>query len=124
MWQALTQDVSTVCKEIMEKQIPEKQTYMSLPRPGVSRLPLFMGYNIKDIFGSNIVEFFVLIFTQKHGTTTKPLKSVRLDLSVSNGNHVQYILDKKNNNYNTPFPTMVIRSIMTTAITRALCHSR
>ncbi|XP_029342192.1 alpha-catulin [Acyrthosiphon pisum] len=51
MWQALTQDVSTVCKEIMEKQIPEKQTYMSLPRPG------------------------------KHGTTTKPLKSVRLDLS-------------------------------------------
>lgn len=36
MWQALTQDVSTVCKEIMEKQIPEKQTYMSLPRPGVS----------------------------------------------------------------------------------------
>ncbi|XP_025405107.1 alpha-catulin isoform X1 [Sipha flava] len=51
MWQALTQDVSTVCKEIMEKQLPEKQTYMSLPRPG------------------------------KHGTTTKPLKSVRLDLS-------------------------------------------
>lgn len=37
MWQALTQDVSTVCKEIMEKQIPEKQTYMSLPRPGVSQ---------------------------------------------------------------------------------------
>lgn len=36
MWQALTQDVSTVCKEIMEKQLPEKQTYMSLPRPGVS----------------------------------------------------------------------------------------
>lgn len=37
MWQALTQDVSTVCKEIIEKQVPEKQTYMSLPRPGVSR---------------------------------------------------------------------------------------
>lgn len=35
MWQALTQDVSMVCKEIMEKQLPEKQTYMSLPRPGV-----------------------------------------------------------------------------------------
>ncbi|XP_050431865.1 alpha-catulin isoform X2 [Adelges cooleyi] len=54
MWQALTEDVSSVCKDIMEKQLPEKQMYMSLPRPG------------------------------KHGTTTKPLKSVRLDLSEQN----------------------------------------
>lgn len=37
MWQSLTLDISSVCKEVMERQkIPEKQTYMSLPRPGVS----------------------------------------------------------------------------------------
>ncbi|XP_018903579.1 alpha-catulin isoform X2 [Bemisia tabaci] len=51
MWQSLTTDISSICSEIMEKQkIPEKHTYMSLPRPG------------------------------KHGTTNKPLKAVRLDL--------------------------------------------
>ncbi|XP_075214953.1 alpha-catenin related [Lycorma delicatula] len=50
MWQALMTDVSTICKEVMEaERQPEKQTYMSLPRPG------------------------------KHGTTSKPLKAVRLD---------------------------------------------
>ncbi|XP_065216469.1 alpha-catulin isoform X2 [Planococcus citri] len=51
MWQSLTLDISAICKEVMERQkVPEKQTYMSLPRPG------------------------------KHGTTNKPLKSVRLDV--------------------------------------------
>ncbi|XKL59885.1 hypothetical protein PGB90_000901 [Kerria lacca] len=51
MWQSLTLDISSICKEVMERQkVPEKQTYMSLPRPG------------------------------KHGTTNKPLKSVRLDV--------------------------------------------
>ncbi|KAL1130353.1 hypothetical protein AAG570_013291, partial [Ranatra chinensis] len=51
MWQSLMTDLTSICKEIMEtgKQ-PEKQTYMSLPRPG------------------------------KHGTTSKPLKAVRLDV--------------------------------------------
>ncbi|XP_046661156.1 alpha-catulin isoform X5 [Homalodisca vitripennis] len=51
MWQSLMTDVTTVCKDVMEStRQPEKQTYMSLPRPG------------------------------KHGTTSKPLKSVRLDV--------------------------------------------
>ncbi|XP_022186503.2 alpha-catulin isoform X2 [Nilaparvata lugens] len=51
MWQALISDVSTICKDVIEgDRQPEKQTYMSLPRPG------------------------------KHGTTSKPLKAVRLDL--------------------------------------------
>lgn len=37
MWQSLTLDISSICKEVMERQkVPEKQTYMSLPRPGVS----------------------------------------------------------------------------------------
>ncbi|XP_014245074.1 alpha-catulin isoform X5 [Cimex lectularius] len=51
MWHSLMSDVTTICKDIMEAgQIPEKQMYMSLPRPG------------------------------KHGTTSKPLKAVRLDV--------------------------------------------
>uniref|UniRef100_A0A146M499 Alpha-catulin n=2 Tax=Lygus hesperus TaxID=30085 RepID=A0A146M499_LYGHE len=51
MWQMLMNDVLSICKDIIEAgQQPEKQTYMSLPRPG------------------------------KHGTTNKPLKSVRLDV--------------------------------------------
>ncbi|KAI5710813.1 hypothetical protein M8J75_011637 [Diaphorina citri] len=51
MWQALVSDITTLCKEIMDKErIPDKHTYMSLPRPG------------------------------KHGTTNKPLKAVRLNL--------------------------------------------
>ncbi|CAH1392812.1 unnamed protein product [Nezara viridula] len=51
MWYSIMNDVTTVCKEVLEAvKVPEKQTYMSLPRPG------------------------------KHGTTTKPLKAVRLDV--------------------------------------------
>ncbi|XP_049816325.1 alpha-catulin [Schistocerca nitens] len=52
MWQALASDVQTVSKEIVEQcqgRQSGKQVYMSLPRPG------------------------------KHGTTSKPLKPVRLD---------------------------------------------
>ncbi|XP_067001929.2 alpha-catulin [Anabrus simplex] len=52
MWQALMSDVTAVCKETIEQcqgRQPDKQVYMSLPRPG------------------------------KHGTTSKPLKPVRLD---------------------------------------------
>lgn len=37
MWHALMADVMTVCKDVIEStRQPEKQTYMSLPRPGVS----------------------------------------------------------------------------------------
>ncbi|XP_054277543.1 alpha-catulin isoform X2 [Macrosteles quadrilineatus] len=51
MWQALMTDVVNVCKDVIDSlRQPEKQTYMSLPRPG------------------------------KHGTTSKPLKHVRLDV--------------------------------------------
>ncbi|XP_053975206.1 alpha-catulin isoform X1 [Hylaeus volcanicus] len=51
MWQWLMNDVTTVAKDVLElnQSRPEKQVYMSLPRPG------------------------------KHGTTSKPLKPVRLD---------------------------------------------
>ncbi|XP_063225043.1 alpha-catulin isoform X1 [Bacillus rossius redtenbacheri] len=52
MWQALMSDVTGVSKEVMEAcqgHVPDKQVYMSLPRPG------------------------------KHGTTSKPLKPARLD---------------------------------------------
>ncbi|XP_050460230.1 alpha-catulin isoform X1 [Cataglyphis hispanica] len=51
MWQWLMTDVTTVAKDVLELSQcrPEKQVYMSLPRPG------------------------------KHGTTSKPLKPVRLD---------------------------------------------
>ena len=38
MWQWLTTDVTAVAKEVLElcQNRPEKQVYMSLPRPGVS----------------------------------------------------------------------------------------
>ncbi|XP_046630539.1 alpha-catulin isoform X1 [Neodiprion virginianus] len=51
MWQWLMSDVTAVAKDVLElsQNRPEKQVYMSLPRPG------------------------------KHGTTSKPLKPVRLD---------------------------------------------
>ncbi|XP_017780846.1 PREDICTED: alpha-catulin isoform X2 [Nicrophorus vespilloides] len=51
MYQWLVSDVTTIVKDVLDGTIvkPEKQVYMSLPRPG------------------------------KHGTTTKPLKAVRLD---------------------------------------------
>ncbi|XP_011309733.1 alpha-catulin isoform X2 [Fopius arisanus] len=51
MWQWIMSDVTTVAKDVLElsQSRPEKQVYMSLPRPG------------------------------KHGTTSKPLKPVRLD---------------------------------------------
>ncbi|KAJ1525956.1 hypothetical protein ONE63_009141 [Megalurothrips usitatus] len=52
MWQALMTDVSAACREVIEVSQArgmDKHVYMSLPRPG------------------------------KHGTTTKPLKAVRLD---------------------------------------------
>uniref|UniRef100_A0AAR5Q4D0 Alpha-catulin n=1 Tax=Dendroctonus ponderosae TaxID=77166 RepID=A0AAR5Q4D0_DENPD len=51
MYQWLVSDVTTIVKDVLEasQAKPEKQVYMSLPRPG------------------------------KHGTTTKPLKAVRLD---------------------------------------------
>ncbi|CAK9821329.1 Ctnnal1 [Anthophora retusa] len=51
MWQWLMTDVTTVAKDVLElnQNRPEKQVYMSLPRPG------------------------------KHGTTSKPLKPVKLD---------------------------------------------
>ncbi|KAK9871612.1 hypothetical protein WA026_012992 [Henosepilachna vigintioctopunctata] len=52
MYQWLVSDVTTIVKDVLETSQgkPEKQVYMSLPRPG------------------------------KHGTTSKPLKSVRLDV--------------------------------------------
>lgn len=64
MWQALTEDVSSVCKEIMEKQLPEKQTYMSLPRPGVSNFPMeILTYGYKQLF--NMKQFLCeYIFTE------------------------------------------------------------
>ncbi|XP_050311653.1 alpha-catulin isoform X2 [Anthonomus grandis grandis] len=51
MYQWLVSDVTTIVKDVLEasQAKPEKQVYMSLPRPG------------------------------KHGTTSKPLKAVRLD---------------------------------------------
>ncbi|XP_076293574.1 alpha-catenin related isoform X2 [Lasioglossum baleicum] len=51
MWQWLMNDVTSVAKDVLElhQNRPEKQVYMSLPRPG------------------------------KHGTTSKPLKPARLD---------------------------------------------
>ncbi|XP_018564734.1 alpha-catulin [Anoplophora glabripennis] len=51
MYQWLVSDVTTIVKDVLEasQSKPEKQVYMSLPRPG------------------------------KHGTTSKPLKAVRLD---------------------------------------------
>nr|XP_023016964.1 alpha-catulin [Leptinotarsa decemlineata] len=51
MYQWLVSDVTTIVKDVLDasQSKPEKQVYMSLPRPG------------------------------KHGTTSKPLKSVRLD---------------------------------------------
>ena len=38
MWQWLMSDVTTVAKDVLEltQNRPEKQVYMSLPRPGVS----------------------------------------------------------------------------------------
>lgn len=38
MWQWLMTDVTTVAKDVLElnQNRPEKQVYMSLPRPGVS----------------------------------------------------------------------------------------
>ncbi|KAJ8983269.1 hypothetical protein NQ317_007169 [Molorchus minor] len=52
MYQWLVSDVTTIVKDVLEasQSKPDKQVYMSLPRPG------------------------------KHGTTSKPLKSVRLDV--------------------------------------------
>ncbi|XP_046384624.1 alpha-catulin [Ischnura elegans] len=52
MWQSLMGDVAQVAQEVTvqcRNRVPEKQVYMSLPRPG------------------------------KHGTTSKPLKPVHLD---------------------------------------------
>ncbi|XP_051157686.1 alpha-catulin [Leptopilina boulardi] len=51
MWQWLMTDITTVAKDVLDlgQSRPEKQVYMSLPRPG------------------------------KHGTTSKPLKPVSLD---------------------------------------------
>ncbi|XP_076263853.1 alpha-catenin related isoform X1 [Rhynchophorus ferrugineus] len=51
MYQWLVSDVTTIVKDVLDasQSKPEKQVYMSLPRPG------------------------------KHGTTSKPLKAVRLD---------------------------------------------
>ncbi|XP_060520875.1 alpha-catulin isoform X2 [Cylas formicarius] len=51
MYQWLVSDVTTIVKDVLDtsQAKPEKQVYMSLPRPG------------------------------KHGTTSKPLKAVRLD---------------------------------------------
>lgn len=40
MWQWLMSDVTTVAKDVLElcQSRPEKQVYMSLPRPGVSKI--------------------------------------------------------------------------------------
>lgn len=40
MWQWLMTDVTTVAKDVLElsQNRPEKQVYMSLPRPGVRKL--------------------------------------------------------------------------------------
>uniref|UniRef100_A0A6P7GCI7 Alpha-catulin-like n=1 Tax=Diabrotica virgifera virgifera TaxID=50390 RepID=A0A6P7GCI7_DIAVI len=53
MYQWLISDVTTMVKDVIDatQSRPEKQVYMSLPRPG------------------------------KHGTTSKPLKAVRLDVA-------------------------------------------
>lgn len=68
MWQWLMTDVTTVAKDVLElnQNRPEKQVYMSLPRPGVSEFPLScrryivrfnvqeLPYIISDLFMSNI----------------------------------------------------------------------
>lgn len=47
MWYSLMNDVNSVCKEILDSvKVPEKQTYMSLPRPGVSKDRL-LAYSIR-----------------------------------------------------------------------------
>ncbi|KAK7075069.1 Alpha-catulin [Halocaridina rubra] len=67
MWLNLVGDVKSLTKDISdqimaENKPPEKQVYMSLPRPGVQ--PVETGY---------------LTSPQKHGTTSKPPKPTKLD---------------------------------------------
>lgn len=42
MWQWLMSDVTAVAKDVLElsQNRPEKQVYMSLPRPGVNKMIL------------------------------------------------------------------------------------
>lgn len=54
MWQWLMTDVTTVAKDVLElnQNRPEKQVYMSLPRPGVSQsIKIFI--NIPDLIRLN-----------------------------------------------------------------------
>ncbi|XP_042870002.1 alpha-catulin-like [Penaeus japonicus] len=67
MWLNLVGDVKSLTKDIgdqiaAENKPPEKQVYMSLPRPGVQQ-----------------VETGYLTSPQKHGTTPKPPKPTKLD---------------------------------------------
>ncbi|XP_053634104.1 alpha-catulin isoform X4 [Cherax quadricarinatus] len=67
MWLNLVGDVKSLTKDIgdqitAENKPPEKQVYMSLPRPGVQQ-----------------VETGYLTSPQKHGTTSKPPKPTKLD---------------------------------------------
>ena len=44
-WQALLNDVTNLAKEVsemLEGRMPEKQVYMSLPRPGVSFIHIIL----------------------------------------------------------------------------------
>lgn len=73
MWQWLITDIAAISKEILDLAQshikPDKQGYLSLPRPGVS-----INYLNKSIFLFNLI-----LHKQKHGTTSKPLKPSRLD---------------------------------------------
>ena len=99
-WQALLNDVTNLAKEVSELlrgRVPEKQVYMSLPRPGVSfRLirPLARQNGGPDKTGRTLLQSVTTIFhvslflpfvncaEQKHGTTSKPLKPGKLDSEV------------------------------------------
>ena len=102
-WQALLNDVTNLAKEVSELlrgRVPEKQVYMSLPRPGVSfplrliRRPLARQNGGPDKTGRTLLQSVTTIFhvslflpfancaEQKHGTTSKPLKPGKLDSEV------------------------------------------
>jgi hypothetical protein len=100
MWSALVNDVRKIARQVAESSCqgkppePDKQVYLSLPRPGVS---FFISYfpaqtilHLRQSF-STFVSFFLSIslfsFLQKHGTTSKPLKPAKLDSEVSESSY-------------------------------------
>lgn len=84
-------DVTTVAKDVLElnQNRPEKQVYMSLPRPGVSKFFRKSRRWFRRIVSPAVyipfeTSFFRVTIKhvrlyQKHGTTSKPLKPVKLD---------------------------------------------